>query len=267
MSRTKTKPGFWQRLMTSLTPPDSMLPPYPSLQTAKMPTIGELTQIVLNGAHGLALERQHARAGDWHLLAALLATDPVQRALAALDAQKLCEQLAFVHVDAMPPSLPEGEAPELDPRSFHRATIQALSQQVPTITVLHLLAAVVMGHEVGDALVAHGVDTTVLALWPRYKDRWPRTEPGIADDEEVELIMHNDDSSTMEFVESQLAEVMGFTAEQSRKLMLQVHKENAASLGRMSADEARLRAEAIMEAARLEGFPLVVTYRRAATAR
>ena len=44
--------------------------------------------------------------------------------------------------------------------------------------------------------------------------------------------------------------------------MLRVHTKGHASLGKMTADEARLRAEAVMESARLEGFPLIVTYRR-----
>lgn len=263
-NQNKARGGFWQRLFDSLVTPTSGLAPLPAMEPGPTPAIGELTQVVINGAYGLAQERGHAVVTDWHMLAALLATDPVQRAIeASSGANRLIERLTFERIDDLPRRLGPRDAPELDPTSLHRATMQALGQRVPTITVLHLLSCVVLTPDVGDALSAAGINTTVLALWPRYKDRYPKSDVDVTDDEEVELLMHNDDTTTMEFVEAVLAEVLGFEAAEARKIMLTVHKEGFAVVGKMSADEAKLRAEAITEAARIESFPLLVTYRRA----
>lgn len=260
MSDSSDKRGFWQRLFASLEDPRVSLPMLP---TVKQPEIGELTKIVIEGALTLAADHGHARATDWHLLAALLATDPVQRALGILDCAALVEQIAFEQVAALQvPHLRAGQSPALVISSLNRALVHAMSQQVPTVTVLHLLAAVATSPSVGEVLYAVGVNTTALALWPRYKEHWPRSDEDLDEDEVVELVMHNDDVTTMEFVETVLADGLGLSDRDAHHVMMTVHKEGEASLGHMSADEARLRAEAIMDAARRDGFPLVVTYRR-----
>ena len=76
--------------------------------------------------------------------------------------------------------------------------------------------------------------------------------------------MHNDDSTTQAFVERVLKDVMQLPVNEARALMMMVHEQGHAPLGIMSAEEARLRADAIMETARMEGFPLVCTWRRVA---
>ena len=201
--------GFWQRFFAGLEDTRSVLPRLPTVPAVKPPAIGELTQIVINGAFSLAADHRHRRVTDWHLLAALLATDPVQRALLKLEAAELIEELTFERLGTLPGSrLREGESPELGTPSLQRAAIQAMSQQVPTLTVLHLMSCVTTSPEVSEALHFLGIDTTALAVWPRYKDAWPQSDRDVMDDEEVELLLHNDDTTSMDFVEHVLGELM-----------------------------------------------------------
>lgn len=73
------------------------------------------------------------------------------------------------------------------------------------------------------------------------------------------VVMHNDDFTTMEFVVNVLVVVFFKSREEATDLMLTVHKEGKALVGRYSYDVARTKAEKAMNMACNEGFPFRLT--------
>lgn len=73
------------------------------------------------------------------------------------------------------------------------------------------------------------------------------------------VIIHNDDFTTMEFVVKVLTTIFLKSAEQAQALMLKVHKEGQAVAGTYSLDIAQSKARKATSLARQEGYPLRLT--------
>lgn len=69
------------------------------------------------------------------------------------------------------------------------------------------------------------------------------------------VIMHNDDFTTMDFVVSVLVTVFFKSREMATRLMLEVHHRDKAIVGTYSLDVATSKVNKATEMARLEGFP------------
>ena len=95
----------------------------------------------------------------------------------------------------------------------------------------------------------------------------PQESGGATVEEEVELkeppkmacILHNDDYTTMEFVLEVLVRFFRRTAEESMKIMLEVHHNGSGVAGIYPAEIAETKASQVMEYARASGYPLKVT--------
>lgn len=77
--------------------------------------------------------------------------------------------------------------------------------------------------------------------------------------QQYNVIMHNDDFTTMDFVVNVLVGVFYKDREEATRLMLDVHHKGQAIVGRYSLDVATSKANRAMDMAREEGFPFRLT--------
>ncbi|NLV52772.1 MAG: ATP-dependent Clp protease adaptor ClpS [Bacteroidales bacterium] len=73
------------------------------------------------------------------------------------------------------------------------------------------------------------------------------------------VIMHNDDETTMEFVVMVLQKVFRRSFDDAERLMLQIHNEGSAIVGTYYLDIAKSKATYTMGLAQLNGYPLTLT--------
>jgi ATP-dependent Clp protease adaptor protein ClpS len=102
------------------------------------------------------------------------------------------------------------------------------------------------------------VDALVFALVHGRKDR-PITAPaaaGYRTSGRCEVLLHNDDLTTMDFVQRGLQQFFGQGERDAYWAMLRVHQDGLATLGTFETEVAVERAENMRQAAREAGFPL-----------
>jgi len=73
------------------------------------------------------------------------------------------------------------------------------------------------------------------------------------------VVLHNDDVTTMEFVVWLLVSLFGRSLDDAVALMLEVHESDAAVVCSCSQERAELYVEQVVSLARPRGFPLVAT--------
>lgn len=73
------------------------------------------------------------------------------------------------------------------------------------------------------------------------------------------VIMHNDDETTMDFVVMVLQRIFRKSEQDAEIIMLKIHNEGAAIVGTYFKDIAVSKARYTMELARQNGFPLQLT--------
>lgn len=73
------------------------------------------------------------------------------------------------------------------------------------------------------------------------------------------VLLHNDDFTTMEFVVKILTTIFRKSEEDANVLMLKVHREGRAVAGTYSLDIAQSKAQKATTMARMENFPLRLT--------
>ena len=73
------------------------------------------------------------------------------------------------------------------------------------------------------------------------------------------VILHNDDYTTQEFVVFALQRFFHKTEPEARHIMLTVHHKGAAVAGVYTKDIAETKAQQVMDAARENGMPLLLT--------
>ena len=77
------------------------------------------------------------------------------------------------------------------------------------------------------------------------------------------VVMHNDDETTMEFVVSVLMIVFHMTEEDANNVMMKIHYEGKAIVGTYYKDIAQSKANLTIQLARHAGFPLQTTIEEA----
>ena len=77
--------------------------------------------------------------------------------------------------------------------------------------------------------------------------------------EKYDVVFHNDDFTTMEFVVKALRQVFFLPEKEAFDIMMTVHHAGKATVGSYILDIARSKAQTTMRMARAEGFPLRVT--------
>ena len=249
-SSTSRDPGFFTRLLAAS-------------QGATVPLLDARAHAALSGGALLAGERGHKVVGPWHLLLALLALDEVEQALKQLGVLQAVKVLAFGKVEAIPrPRWRWGRTRYKDTSFISRGMMAAMSQGVKATTPLHLLAGVALDDAVRAGLSSVEVDARALALFERYGVDAPRPDATLQNQDDAVLWLHNDDLTPMAFVQAILEDVMHLPPQDAHATMQVVHTADRAPLGRMSTLEARLRGEAIMDAAWIQGYPLQCTWQR-----
>lgn len=73
------------------------------------------------------------------------------------------------------------------------------------------------------------------------------------------VIMHNDDVTTMDFVVTVLVHIFRKSHEVAEEIMMKIHTEGSAVVGTYSRDIAESKAQYTMDMARANGFPLKLT--------
>ena len=73
------------------------------------------------------------------------------------------------------------------------------------------------------------------------------------------VILHNDDYTTMEFVTSVLMRYFNKTETEANRIMLEVHTHGSGVAGAYPRDQAETKVAQVMAEAEREGFPLLVT--------
>ena len=86
-----------------------------------------------------------------------------------------------------------------------------------------------------------------------------RQKTNVREPRRYQVIIHNDDFTTMEFVVRVLKEVFFLSEENAQALMLQVHHSNKAVVGVYTYDIAVSKAQKATNMARENGFPLRIT--------
>ncbi len=81
----------------------------------------------------------------------------------------------------------------------------------------------------------------------------------IREPKRYQVIMHNDDYTTMEFVVEILISIFHKNEEEATMLMLSVHKSGKAVVGNYSYDIAVSKVRTATERAKAEGFPFRLT--------
>ncbi len=83
------------------------------------------------------------------------------------------------------------------------------------------------------------------------KDRIDVTYP-----DTYQVLMLNDDFTTMEFVVLVLTRVFRHSAQRAEQLMLQIHEQGQAVVGQYTLDIAQTKVAKVMRMAKDEGYPL-----------
>ena len=91
---------------------------------------------------------------------------------------------------------------------------------------------------------------------PNFRERYSQFNINI---ERYKVIMHNDDVTTMDFVVMVLTDVFFKTQEEAERLMLEIHNNGAAIVGRYTWDIACTKQQRVQTLAAQEEFPLRVT--------
>ncbi|MBQ9631705.1 MAG: ATP-dependent Clp protease adaptor ClpS [Lachnospiraceae bacterium] len=86
-----------------------------------------------------------------------------------------------------------------------------------------------------------------------------RTREKLAEPKQYQVIMHNDDFTTMQFVVSILIDIFHKEPTEAETLMMTVHKKGRARVGRYPYDIAVTRVTEALSRAREEGFPFRMT--------
>lgn len=112
------------------------------------------------------------------------------------------------------------------------------------------------------ALLGHsGADATDIAYVIVHGEAPSDVAAHVANDAKVEIVFHNDDFTTQEFVVYALTELLGLPEMVARKAMLDIHHGGDCGVATMTTRDARAKRAQIVAAARKVGMPLRVSLR------
>ena len=90
-----------------------------------------------------------------------------------------------------------------------------------------------------------------------------KVRPGIREPERYEVVLHNDDFTTMDFVVMLLVSVFHKSEAEANSIMLRVHNNGEGVAGTYTYDIAATKIKKSVTMARAEGFPLRLSMRPA----
>ena len=90
-----------------------------------------------------------------------------------------------------------------------------------------------------------------------------RTSSKVKEPRQFNVVMHNDDFTTMEFVVEVLVDIFHKDEVTAQAIMLNVHKKGKAVVGKYPYDIANTRVNAALTRAKSQGFPFRMTVEEA----
>lgn len=236
--------------------------------------LSSAVQAVLSAAAEQAARRRHRHTTVEHLLHGLLREASVSRILGSCgcDVARLLTELAE-YLDLLP-ELPQGSKKGQTPdasyvnvlkRSALRAIISGKDKLEPSDLLVQVFAeddeyaGMLLGSEGLTRLellrcISHG--TPKPEVLPAHQTE---SEAGLPPHTFVLVVFHNDDYTPMDFVVEVLHEVFHCSETDAFELMMQIHRQGCATVGRYPFELARARVEEVLLRATLREFPLHCT--------
>lgn len=106
-------------------------------------------------------------------------------------------------------------------------------------------------------LERHGVGRLGVVSYIAHGAMGKAHPKDLGDATEIQVVLYNDDYTTMEFVVRVLQEFFGMDAEDAKETMLEIHREGAAVCGLYAREDGLALVEQVMALARKSGHPLV----------
>lgn len=211
----------------------------------------------------LGLSRQHEHVGIEHVLRIASDADWFREALAEVGLPKERFDHAVEERLGLEGNTPGRTRPPQSrelARSFHTAQLGAASARAESLAPRRLVAQLIRdSRELFDAL---GVSRIRLV---RAIIGEPLAIPAELplDAVEVDVVFHNDDFTTMEFVTDVLTNVFELTAANATASMLTIHRTGEAVIRRMATVDACAAREEALERAEAAAMPLRISLREA----
>jgi len=217
--------------------------------------------MLVDRAKTLAKERNHSSVVGEHVLLAALDTDWFAAAATAVgqDPRALAPHLEDALTRLGTSSTHEAPTLSVEVLTLIRtAAAQASSNGSDRITPERLVGHVFRSRAhlfraAGVSRVALLRAMTSVHVASLLEDVDPRTE--------VDVVFHNDDFTTMEFVQSVLQKEFSLSLPEATAVMLLVHRSGEAVAARLYADEARDAVGKVLLRAEQEGMPLRISLR------
>jgi ATP-dependent Clp protease adapter protein ClpS len=223
----------------------------------------------LRAARQEATRLRHRHVTLDHLLHVLLAEESTIRILRACgcDTEHLRREL-LEYLELLPGltgrSVKEPKPDAAFTRALHAAILQSVGSGRGEFDTDGLLVAIWDAKECYASMLLGAEGLSRIELLRCISHGSPALPPLSAGDEAppdapVQLVLHNDHYTAMDFVVSVLGQVFSLTEKQASALMLQVHRRGRAALGPFPMAVARGLAEEVRSLAAEEEFPLLCT--------
>ena len=237
--------------------------PGPDLSVPPGGVIARELEATLHAAFFDARQRRHEIITVEHLLLALLDDPSSADVLRACGADLDALRADLVADVARTPTVSSDREVDTQPTHGFQAVLQRailkLQATGKEVSGRDLLVAL-FGEKNSQALRAlerHGVGRLSVASYIAHGAAGKPQPRDLGDVAEIQVVLHNDDYTPMEFVVRVLQEFFGMDAEDAKETMLEVHRAGAAVCGLYSRDDGLALAEQVMAFAREGGHPLV----------
>jgi ATP-dependent Clp protease adapter protein ClpS len=219
--------------------------------------IAEELELALHNAFVNARQHRHQFIGVEHLLLAILETPSAVRLLQASGARldDLRKTLTD-HLAAQTPQFATDEEVDTQPtiafqRTIQRAILRVQSSGKTQVLGSDVLSAILLEKKSHAAqLLKHqGIEQNASSV-VQPTDQAADASP------DVQVVLHNDDFTPMEFVVQVLERFFGMNREEATEAMLEVHRSGSAVCGLYSRQDGEVVAAQVTSYALEHGWPL-----------
>jgi len=227
--------------------------------------IAQELEVSLHMAFVEARQKRHEYITVEHLLLALLDNPTAVQVLRACGAD--IEQLRGTltkHISEQTPVTPVGREVDTQPtlgfqRVIQRAILHVQSSGKKQVTGASALVAI-FGEKDAHAvyfLQQQGVSRLEAVKYLSH-GVMPKAKPtNLGDVAEVQIVLHNDDSTPMVFLASVLQDFFGMNKEDAAETMLEIYREGKAVCGLYSRADGEALVQQVLAHAKENGHPLV----------
>ncbi len=224
----------------------------------------EELELLLGQARTLAISRRHERVVVDHVLRVLMQASWFLAALQAVDADPSDLRASLEARLAAEPQSPSGlrvrRSPDLDDLArLARATASLTG--AAEVGARHFVALLLRGPHRAQAFI--DADVPLLSLLRYFASgRVDAGEDALETESDLDVVFHNDEWTTMEFVVEVLTQCFDVPAVEATKLMLAIHQRRELRIGSFPAADARARVGEARTRAEKASMPLRISLRR-----